>query len=508
MNPSRAARFIVGGLTSLSFAQPAVAAAIPSHPRQLQFEEFTFRPPAAANHRIELPGGHVAFLIADAALPLVDVAVALQVGSYLDPPHRAGLALMTGALLRRGGTEILSADAFDERVDFLGAELGSHFGELRGGLSLSVPAWELDAGLDLLFDALYRPAFDPGRLEDLRANVLEGIGRRNVEPLDVLEREWQWLLFGEGSFLTRPLTATSVRAITRSEIVGFHHAHVEPARLVFAVSGDITREGLLTRLSPRLEGRPSRPGAGLPPAPTHRPAPGLYVVDFDTPQAKVLLGHRAVTPTGPAERAATRVMAEILGGGGAISRIAGRLRTAEGLVYRASASFDMGEPWPRDFRVFFETATGSVARATRLSIEEIQRLRRELVHPQELAVVLESIASSLRLDFGTAEKAAGRLAEDELLERPEDTTESRYRLVREVTREEVRRAARELLAAEDLLVLVVGRADELLARDGESRSPLEQAIGLDAVRLPPRDPLTLGPLEGAGVAWPQPEAKR
>jgi hypothetical protein len=57
-------------------------------------------------------------------------------------------------------------------------------------------------------------------------------------------------------------------------------------------------------------------------------------------------------------------------------------------------------------------------------------------------------------------------------------------------------------------VLVVGRADELLARDGESRSALEQAIGLDAVRLPPRDPLTLGPLEGAGVAWPQPEAKR
>jgi zinc protease len=487
---------------ALALGAPAGGAEIPVHPRQLHFPPFAFQPPTAASHRIELPGGHVAFLISDPALPLVDIAVGLEIGSYLDPPERSGLALLTGALLRRGGAGDRSPDALDARIDYLGADLDSHFGELRGGLSLSVPSWELDAGLELLFDAIYRPAFAEDRLADVRANILEGLGRRNVEPLDILEREWQWLLYGRESFLTRPLTAQSVEAITRADIVDFHRRHVAPGRLLFAVSGDITRERLVERLSPFLTAHPASPAADgwPPPAPTYEPVPGLYVVDVDTPQAKVLMGHRALRPAGTEQRAAARVMAEILGGSGAISRIAGRLRTAEGLVYRASASLDDEEPWPRDFRVFFETATANAARATRIAVDEIERLRRELVSARELAVVQQSMTSSMRLAFDTAEKTAGWLAEDELLGRDAGWRIAQYRLLQEVGREEVRQAARELLRPDRLVVLVVGRASELLAPGPDGPSAIEEALGYSAVRLPLRDPLTLEPrLREAGA---------
>lgn len=492
-------RTSVGALAiglALAVCPPAGAAEIPAHPRQLRFPAFAFQPPAAASHRIELPGGHVAFLVHDPALPLVDIAVALEIGSYLDPPERAGLALLTGALLRRGGAGDRSPDELDERVDSLGADLDSHFGELRSGLSLSVPSWQLDAGLELLFDAIYRPAFADDRLGDIRANILESLGRRNVEPLDILEREWRWLLYGQKSFLARPLTAESVAAITRAEVVGFHRRHVAPARLLFAVSGDVTRETLVEKLSPFLTAHPAAAAndGWPPPSPTHEPTPGLYVVDVDTPQAKVLMGHRALLPMGAEQRAAARVMSEILGGSGAISRIAGRLRTAEGLVYRASASLDDDEPWPRDFRVFFETATANAARALRIAVEEIERLRREPVSARELAVVQQSMTSSIRLDFDTAEKTAGWLAEDELLGRDAGWRATQYRLLQEVGREEVRQAARELLKPDRLVVLVVGRASELLAPGPNGESPLEQALGSTAVRLPLRDPLTLEPL--------------
>jgi predicted Zn-dependent peptidase len=485
----------LSGALALALCAPLGAAGIPVHPRQLHFPAFEFRPPAAASHRIELPGGHVAFLVSDPALPLVDVAVALEIGSYLDPPERAGLALLTGALLRRGGAGNRSPDELDERIDYLGAELDSHFGELRGGLSLSVPSWELGAGLELLFDAIYRPLFAADRLADVRANLLEGLGRRNVEPLDILEREWQWQLYGPQSFLTRPLTARSVEAITRADVVDFHRRHVVPGHLLFAVSGDVTREELVAQLSPFLTAHPARPAADgwPPPSPTFRPVPGLYVVDVDTPQAKVLMGHRALRPADPEQRAAARVMGEILGGSGAISRIAGRLRTAEGLVYRASASLDDDEPWPRDFRVFFETATANTARATSIAIEEIERLRRELVSARELAVVQQSMTSAMRLAFDTAEKTAGWLAEDELLGRDVGWRSTQYRLIQEVGREEVRQAARELLHPDRLVVLVAGRASELLSPAGDGLSAIEKALGSSAVRLPLRDPLTLEP---------------
>jgi len=67
-------RWAAGALAWLACISGAAAAEIATHPRQLRFADFAFRPPEAASHRIELPGGHVAFLIRDAVLPLVDVA--------------------------------------------------------------------------------------------------------------------------------------------------------------------------------------------------------------------------------------------------------------------------------------------------------------------------------------------------------------------------------------------------------------------------------------------------
>ena len=107
------------------------------------------------------------------------------------------------------------------------------------------------------------------------------------------------------------------------------------------------------------------------------------------------------------DRYALDVLGEILGGSGAISRIAGRLRTAEGLVYRASARIDPGELWVGDFQIFFDTRGSQVARAVELSLEELHRIRTEPVHPTELEVAKQTLLGKLRLSFDTAEETAG-----------------------------------------------------------------------------------------------------
>ncbi len=217
------------------------------------------------------------------------------------------------------------------------------------------------------------------------------------------------------------------------------------------------------------------------------------------PQPKVALGHRAVETPGwlDPDRFVLQLVNEVLGGSGAISRVAGRLRTVEGLVYRASARYELGDLWPGDFQIFFATESRNSGRAVALALEELQRLRSRSVHPKELEVAKRTLLGNLRLAFDTAEEIAGTFAEDELLGRPHAYWEAYREGIQRVSREDVLRLARTHILPEDFVFLVVGRWQEISGGAEPGASALERATGHRVTYLPNRDPLTLRPLTGS-----------
>ena len=104
-------------------AGPVAAQAIPDHPDKLVFPPLAFQPPVAKDHRAVLKNGMVVYIAEDRALPLVNIALSVRVGSWLEPPGKEGLAGFTGSQMRRGGTKSLSAEALDEKLDFLAAQV-------------------------------------------------------------------------------------------------------------------------------------------------------------------------------------------------------------------------------------------------------------------------------------------------------------------------------------------------------------------------------------------------
>lgn len=476
----------------------AAAQEIPPHPSLLRFPDQVFRPPSASGLRTELGNGAVVYLLRDSSLPLVDISIALRVGSFLDPEGRTGLASLTGALVRRGGVAGIGADELDERIDRLGARLDSFSGLRRGGASLTATTATHTEALDLLFRTLRRPAFEPARIEAARDGLTENMRRRNEEPLDILEREWEWLLLGADHYSTRPVTPITLAAIDREDLIRFHRRHWRPEGLVIAVSGDVRATEMLPLIErhltdwPRGETPATEPQPWPPAFPRHRQSPGLYHAEADVPQAKVALGHLAPLAKERTEgqTAALRLMNEIFGGSGAISRLGGRLRTAEGLVYRVSSRFETDETYRGDFRIFFDTESRNVGRALTLAREEIERLRRDLVHPKELEVARETLLAGYRLRFDTAEEIVGHFAEDELLGRDSEHWQREIAALRAVTVEEVRAVARSFLKPEQLVCLVVGRSAEIGYADDAGRTRFERACG-EITLLPQRDPMTL-----------------
>jgi len=265
-------------LALAALAEPAARAeaqAIPDSPDKLTFPPIVFQPPRAQDHRVVLKNGMVVFIAEDKALPLVNVAITVRTGSWLEPEDKAGLAAFTGSQMRRGGTESLTAEQLDERLDFLAAQVATGIGGTAGSASLNCLADNLDEALHLFVDVLRRPRFQEDRLALAKDQALQEMQKRNDDPADIESREWGVLLFGPSHFTNRFTTESSVRSISREDMAAFHRRYFYPANMIAAVSGSFDRAAMLRELeAASAAGRRRRPRSRRSPTRSRPAHPG------------------------------------------------------------------------------------------------------------------------------------------------------------------------------------------------------------------------------------------
>lgn len=485
-----------------SRASSAPEGDIPKHPKDLVFPEFRFTPPEASAYRraLRAESGPLAreipvYVVEDHELPLVDLRVYVRAGTYLDPPGKEGLADLAAALLRLGGTEKQSPDEFDEELEFLAAIVACAAQGTEASASFNCLAKDRARVLDLFFDMLRSPRFEPARLELRKSQILQTLARRNDDTAAIESREWRNLLRGRGFFLADRTTKRSIEGISREDLIAFHRTYFHPANFVIAVSGDVRTEEILEALRRKLSSWPSDPNARAvapdPPRPDHAIVPGVYLVDKpDVNQGRVSIGHLSATRDVP-EHHALLVMNHILGGGGFTSRIMGRVRSDLGLAYTAASRFDFGVYFPGDFRVYFQSKDASVVDAIGVALEEIRRIRESDVSAEELATAVSYGIDAFPRVFADARRIAETFAMDELTRRDPSFWKAYRDKLRGVTAADVRRAAEKYLDPQGLVVLIVGNASAILA--GDARQKLEGWLGeRGRVRkIPLPDPLTL-----------------
>ena len=483
-------------------AWPALAApakkapAIPPRPEQLAYGPLKFEVPDAASYRHDLPDGVVAYVVPDHSLPLVKITLLLRTGGYREAPGHPGVAALTAAMMRQGGTERMTPEEFDQRADFLAASLSSSASPTGATVGLDVLSSALDEGLALLFDMVRRPRFDAARLAVEKGKLLEAMKQRNDDAGDILDREWDWLMYGADHFTSHRLTEAELAAISRQDLVDFHQRTYGPQKLVLAISGDVEPETVLAKIEQGLAGWSAAEPAPWPPeGPRFEPRPGLYHVEKDIPQGKVAIGHRSVQwrSFDDPEMYALMVMNDIYGGSGFTARLMKRVRSDEGLAYGAYSSYDIGFFWPTAFDITFASKNETVAFAASLALEELDRIRNEKVTAEELAVSKASFIDSFPRSFESPARVARLFAADEVLGRPHDYWTHFRDRIRAVTAEQVQEAAQKYLHPDRLVMLVVGKWSEIAPGDPQGRAKMAQFFGGAATPLPLRDPLTLEP---------------
>ena len=468
------------------------AQVIPDHPDKLTYAPLLFEPPRAKDHRVVLKNGMVVFIAEDKALPLVNIGLTVRVGRFLEPVGKEGLAALTGVQIRRGGTRRLTAEALDERFEFLAAQASSGISDTSGGAGLNCLRDNLDESLGLFAEMLKEPRFQEDRLILAKEQALQDMKKRNDDAEDIENREWGALLYGESHFTNRFTTEASVKSITRDDLVAFHRQWYHPANMVAAVSGSFSRAEMIQKLERAFAAWPG-PAPPVPPVPSviSPAAPGLYRLQKDVNQGRVSLGLPTVRRDSP-DIYALEVMNEILGGSGFGSRITRTVRSNEGLAYSAGSGISFGTYYPGRFRASFQSKSRSAAYATKLVLGEIKKMRETFVTAQELEVVKSNLTSTFPSSFGSAAQSMSVFASDEFTRR-DPTYWITYRdRIRAITAADVQRVARAYLVPEKLIMVVVGDQKEINKGDGTHDAVLASlAPGAKDQTLALRNPLTM-----------------
>lgn len=407
--------------------------------------------------RVVLPNGITVLTRSNFNSPSVYITGYMGCGGMYDPDDKLGLANFTALSLMRGTRDNDFQQIF-EMLESAGASLG--FGASVHTVSFSgrCLAEDLPMLVNLLSESLRYPVFPVEQIERLRGQLLTGLAIRAQDTSELAS-----LTFDETLFANHPYGRSedgypeTVQAITREDIVEFHQRQYGPAEMAVAVVGAITPEQAVEQVQAAL-GDWVNPGQMLTlafplvriPQKTiriHKPLPGKFQTDL-------IMG-----TVGPRRRSDDFMPASlgnnILGQFGMMGRIGDVVREQAGLAYSASTSLNA---WP--FSGSWEVSAGvnpaNLERAIELILSELRRFITDGVTPEELADSQANYIGRLPLSLESNAGVAGALINLQRFDLGLDYYRRYPDLVRKVTLDQVREAARRYLDPERMVIVSSG----------------------------------------------------
>jgi zinc protease len=219
----------------------------------------------------------------DARLPIAQIQLFVPAGVIAEPEKQPGIAHLAGQMLRRG-TPTRDAARFASEMSALGAELTVTVLRDYAVASAGFLSADLEAGLDLVADAVMHPLFSNEEVGRVRYEVSRTLIDLHLNGVTTAEEQiWPAALAGHPYGRPPVGTVAEIGLRDRDELKAFHESRYRPGGSVLAVAGDVRAERvfeLARRAFSGWSGRaPSAPSIMVGPG-SLRPA--VRIVDLPT----------------------------------------------------------------------------------------------------------------------------------------------------------------------------------------------------------------------------------
>jgi zinc protease len=446
-------------------------------------------PPLRAFHpqepkRIELPNGMIIFLQEDHELPLIDGSARIRGGSRSEPPEKTGMLDLYGEVWRTGGTKAQTGDQLDDFLEVRAAKVETGSGIDSTTISFSCLKGDIDDVFKAFNDLLRDPEFRPDKLDLAQKEAFDSISRRNDEVGEIAARESTKLAYGKDNPYTREPEYATVGAVTRQDLIDWHHSHVSPNNIILGITGDFDSVAMEARLRQAFADWKRGPAVKEPEISFTPAKPGYYLIPkTDVNQSNIRMVELGIRRDNP-DYYAAQVFNEVFGGGFS-SRLMQSIRTAKGLAYGVGGGIGSAFDHLGIVRISMGTKSGSTVEAIQALYEEIDNLKTHPISDDEIKRAKDSILNSFVFNFDSPDKVLRERMAYEFYGYPPDYLERFRAGIEKVQAADVARAYTKYLHRDQLAVLVVGNTSEF-------DKPLS----------------TLGPVTNVDISIPPPPAEK
>jgi predicted Zn-dependent peptidase len=306
--------------------------------------------------------------------------------------------------------------------------------------------------------------FPAEALDRLRGRTLVGLTQAKDQPVVVGAQVFNKIIYGDAHPYGQRATETSIKAITRDDVVAFAKSYYQPGRALITVVGDITPAQAKAAVEKGLTAwakAGDKPSFDYPKLPELQPAK-IYLVDKPGAAQSVFNIGLPGPPRNTPDYFALQVLNTILGGQFQ-SRLNANIREQKGYSYGVNSGFGYGKG-PGAFR-----AGGSIfsAKTDAALIEFMKELKgivgEKPVTDEELKTAKDSLIQGLPQRFASVSSINNAITSLVTQGLPDDYYQQYAKNVSAVTKDDVLRVAKQYIDLNHLAIVIVGDRSQVEA---------------------------------------------
>ncbi len=401
----------------------------------------------------QMSNGLTVMVVENNKLPRVSASLTMD-----RPPYYEGNVVGASEIMAEqfeNGTMNMSKDAFNKKVDYLGANLNfSSNGAFANSLSKYFPEV-----LGLMADAIVHPKFSAEEIQDSKDRAIEGLKSEEKNASAIASRVSNALMYGKNTSRGEFETVETINRIQLADVQNIYKKYYTPDNAYLVIVGDVKFDKVKPMIEKAFSGwkKANTPITPVEPA-ANVVKTEIDVVDVPSAVQSVVSVNNLNTLRMKDPNYFPATIANYILGGGGEARLFMNLREKNGFTYGAYSNMSSSKYSPQ-FSASASVRNEVTDKAVKEFMNELNAISN--VKPEELANAKAKLKGSFILSLEQPATIARFALNQKIQDLPDDFYTNYLKSIDKVTAADVSSAVNSTILPNQSRIFIAGKASDI-----------------------------------------------